>query len=62
MNLRFIIRDGKKILQYGTYENKFKHVPSSFDPDLLVAESIGVFYTWKDIPLCDEDTGEEIKE
>jgi hypothetical protein len=61
MNLRFVIRDGKKILQYCEYREMFDHIPNE-DGVTMRLVSFGGNYVWVDIPLCDEFTGEEIKE
>lgn len=57
MNLRFVIRDGEKILQYeiGEYDGEPYY-------DALGRRKHNTCNVWKDIPLCDEDTGKEIKE
>jgi hypothetical protein len=57
MNLRFIIRDGKKILQYETKE--YEGAPYY---DALGRRKQNTYSVWVDIPVCDEDTGEEIGE
>jgi hypothetical protein len=57
MNVRFVIRDGKKILQYETEE--YEGAPYY---DALGRRKHNTRSVWKDIPLCDEDTGEEIEE
>lgn len=56
MNLRFVIRDGEKILQYETKE--YEGVPY-YDALGRRKHNSSV---WVDIPLCDEFTGQEIKE
>ena len=61
MNLRFIIRDGKRILQYCVYREKYDHIPTE-DGVTMRLVPIGGNYVWEDIPLCDEFTGEEIRE
>ena len=61
MTLRFVIRDGEKILQYCEYQETYDHVPFG-DGKIMALVPTGGTYVWKDIPLCDEFTGQEIKE
>jgi hypothetical protein len=62
MNLRFVIRDGKKILQYCKEIPTYEKVPCDFQSNLLIEVMAGHIYEWVDIPLCDEFTGQEIRE
>jgi len=61
VNLRFIIREGKRILQYCTREpiEEWKSNPDGSPIQFKVLK--GYTLTWHDIPLCDETTGEEIE-
>lgn len=61
MNLRFIIREGKRILQYCEVRpiEEWKSDPNGGPIQFKVLK--GHTYTWHDIPLCDEVTGEEIE-
>lgn len=66
MNLRFIMRNGKKVLQYGELVPIFhtEKVEDSIVSGLRYNKFIDRTYEmqWFDIPLIDEETGEEIEE
>lgn len=49
-NLRFVLRDGRRILQYRTTE--LQDTGGYFQTTVII---------WKDVPLVDEDTGKEIE-
>lgn len=55
MKLRFIIRGDRKVLQYETEEYYGKPYY-----DALGRRKHDTRTVWKDVPLCDEDTGEEV--
>lgn len=61
MTLRFVIRNGQKILQYGymmaVYDTGKEKIS---DNGLFVSPIVEHKMVWQDIPVCDEETGEEI--
>ncbi len=61
MNLRYIIRDGEKVLQYCTEQAIEEWVAAKGDATFQYKGIKGYKYTWHDIPLCDEETGEEME-
>lgn len=66
MTLRFVIRNGKKVLQYGEIVPIFhtRQVEDTVVSGLCYNEIINAEYEmqWFDIPLIDEVTGQEVIE
>jgi hypothetical protein len=60
MNLRFVVRNGKRILQTAHVEPIMEWKDMG-DSGLQAKVQTGVKESWIDVPLCDEETGEEIE-
>jgi len=60
MNLRFVLRDGKRILQ-SSHAEPIMEWKDMGDSGLQAKVQTGVKESWVDVPLYDEETGEEIE-
>lgn len=62
MKLRFVLRNGEKVLQYGISEQleEWKSDPNGGVIQRKVLT--GYRTTWYDVPVCDESSGVELGE
>lgn len=60
--MRWVKRDEKMILQYCVYEpiEEWKQDPSGGPIQFKILKDHK--YTWYDVPVCDEETGEELEQ
>lgn len=62
MNMRWVEREGKMILQYCVAQpiEEWKSDPHGGPIQFKVLKAHK--YTWYDVPVCNEETGEELEE
>lgn len=63
MNLRYVIRNGERVLQTGRVEPVSEWKTMDPPHDYLQAHvTLRHEIVWQDIPLCNEETGEPLEE
>ena len=61
MILRFVLRNGEKVLQYGISEQLVEWKSDPHGGVVQYKVLTGYRITWYDIPICDELTGIELE-
>ena len=57
MDLRYVIRNGEKVLQVGFRDVEYGYTDIPGHPEIQARVPIGSRQGWMDVPVCDEETG-----